>query len=145
MFACAAASHEAGMDNPGTPEPGQRPVVLDLEHREVVQPIGPELAEPSKQKFVRVRIIEVRNPRQLRLTFEVRQRLPGRPESLLGTFALYPPDRPGDFIVATRGELRKEGAVVLAMQVLDEVKPGDEVRLTMKPLSFVEDGLTGRP
>jgi hypothetical protein len=145
LCACVAGSHESSMDSGGTPEPGKRPVILDLEHRELVRPIGPDMAEPSRQKFVRIEIIQVHNPRQLRLAFEVRFRADGRKEVLLGTFALFPADNPGDFIVATRGELRKEGTVILSMQVLDELKPGDEVRLSLKPLSFLEDGLPRRP
>jgi hypothetical protein len=139
LWACASAGHEAGMDNDGTPEPGKRALVLDLDHREVVQAIGPEVADPARQKFVRVQVTDVHNPRRLRLSFEVRYRVEGREDVFLGSFALYPPDEHRGFIVATRGELRREGAVVLAMQVLDEVEPGDELRLTVKPLSFLED------
>lgn len=148
LIGCATAGHEAGMDSDGTPEPGKKGlIILDLEHRERVQPIGPELADPEKQKFVLVQITDVQNPRLLRLTFEVRYRVEGREEVFLGTFALFPPGQPGTFFVATRGELRKEGAVVLSMQILDEVRPGDELRLTAKPLSFLEEGppSTSRP
>jgi hypothetical protein len=141
LWACASAGHEAGMDNDGTPEPGKRALVLDLEHREVAQPIGPELADPARQKFVRVQITDVHNPRRLRLTFDLRYRVEGREDVLLGTFGLYPPDNPRRFVVATRGELRKEGAVVLSMRILDEVGPADELRLAVKPLSFFEDRL----
>ena len=140
LFASASDGGEAGMDKGSTSRSRkQDSLLLDLANREIVQPIGSELAEPARQKYVRVQITDVHNPRELRLTFEVRYRLHGGKEVLLGTFALFPPDNPGNFIVATRGELRKEGAVVLSMKVLDEVEPGDEVRLAVKPLSFLEE------
>jgi len=143
--ACASAGHETGMDNGSTPEPSKGPLVLDLEHREVVQSLASERADPAKQTYVRVPITDVHNPRRLRATFEVRYRASGLEDVLLGTFALYPPDRADSFIVATRGELRREGAVVLAMQVLDEVKPGDELRVTARALSFLEKGPAPTP
>jgi hypothetical protein len=128
------------MDKSSTPRSRkQDSLILDLKNREIVHPIGSELADPARQKYVRVQITDVHNPRELRLTFEVRYRFQDSKEVLLGTFALFPPNNPGNFIVATRGELRKEGAVVLSMKILDEVKPGDEVRLAMKPLSFLEE------
>lgn len=140
LFACASGCGEVGMDKSSTPRSRkQDSLILDLKNREIVQPIGSELADPARQKYVRVQITDVHNPRELRLTFEVRYRFHDSKEVLLGTFALFPPNNPGNFIVATRGELRKGGAVVLSMKILDEVKPGDEVRLAMKPLSFLEE------
>ena len=111
-------------------------LALDLDTRHVVQPVGSELAEAAEQKFIQLEITEVHNPKQIRLTFEVHYRPEHGEESLLGTFALFPPDNPGNFIVATRGELRSEGTVVLSMQVLDEVESEDEIRVTLKPISF---------
>lgn len=137
LFACASDGGDAGMDKRSTPTPEtQGSITLDLEHREVAQPIASEPAEPERQKYVRVEITDVHNPRELRLTFEVRYRRHAGQEVVLGTFALFPPANPGTFTVATRGELRKEGAVVLSMKILDQVKPGDELRLALKPLSF---------
>lgn len=109
---------------------------LDLANRSVTKPIGPELADPASAKFVEIDIADVVNPKRIRLTFEVHYQ-PGNGEKLLlGSFALYPPDNPGKFIVATRGRLRSGGAIVLSMQVLDEVVPEDRIRVTVRQISF---------
>lgn len=133
-------SYESGMPSDDSVESEtQDSLTLDLETRTVVRAVGSELADPESQKFVQFEITDVHNPKHIRLTFEVHYRLENGEETLLGTFALFPPHNPGDFIVATRGELRSEGAVVLSMQVLDEVGPEDEVRVTLKPISFREE------
>jgi hypothetical protein len=111
-------------------------LVLDLRTRQVVQPIGAELIGAARQKFVRIDVTDVRNPKRLRLTFEVRYRRDEGADVLLGTFALFPPDNPGEFLVATRGRLRDEGSIVVSMQVLDPVGPNDDVRVRLKPISF---------
>ncbi len=113
-------------------------LVLNLETRTVTQAVGSGLARAALQKFVQIEITEVHNPKKLRVTFEVHYRLDNGEETLLGTFALFPPDNPGDFIVATRGELRNQGEIVVSMQVLDETDPEDELQVTMKPISFRE-------
>lgn len=116
------------------------PLTLNLDRREVIQAVG---AEPdgaaSAQKFIQFEISEVYNPKKLRLTFEVHYRTEDAEETLLGTFALFPPDNPGDFIVATRGELRNHGEIALSMQVLDDIAPEDELRVTIKSISFREE------
>jgi hypothetical protein len=109
---------------------------LDLANRSVTKPIGAELADVAPARFVEIDIADVVNPKRIRLTFEVHYQ-PGNGEKLLlGSFALYPPDNPGKFIVATGGRLRSGGAIVLSMQVLDEVVPEDRVRVTVRRISF---------
>ena len=96
-------------------------------------PAGPE---DIGRKFVIVRIAAVVNPRKLPLTFAVGFRPRARPEVPLGTFSLYPADRPGRFIVATQGKLAPGGMVTLAIEgdaanagdvsvAVDEVSLGD--------------------
>ena len=52
--------------------------------------------------------------------------------------ALYPPDNPGTFLVATRGSIRPDGAIVVSMVVLDETEPSDQVQVTLKRIVFRE-------
>ena len=107
LLACGSDRGEGHAQNEGTSRSEKRALLtLDLATREIEQPIGPELAEPARQTYVRVEIVDVHNPRGLRLTFELRYRLDNGKEVLLGTFALFPPDHPGDFLLATRGALR---------------------------------------
>jgi hypothetical protein len=112
---------------------------LDLTNRSVTKSIGPGLADAASARFVEVDISEVVNPKKIRLTFEVHYQ-PGNGErSLLGTFALFPPDNPGRFIVATGGRLRSGGAIVLSMVPLDEVGQQDRVRVTVRSISFRQE------
>jgi hypothetical protein len=116
-------------------EPGES-FSLDLANRSVTKPIGPELADPASVKFVEIDIADVLNPKRIRLTFEVHYRRENGEKLLLGSFALFPPDNPGKFIIATQGRLRNGGAIVLSMRVLDEVGTEDKVRVTVRQISF---------
>lgn len=112
---------------------------LNLTNRSVTRPIGSAFGDPDSAKFVEIDVAEVSNPKKIRLAFEVLYGAgkEGKVEKrLLGTFGLYPPDRPGKFLVATRGGLRRGGAIVLSMQVLDEVKPEDRVEVTVSRISL---------
>lgn len=109
---------------------------LDLENRTLVHEIRPELAEVEKQKFVEITITEVFNPSDIPLSFEVRFRPRNAEEVLLGVFSLFPPHKPGTFIVATQGRVRSGGAIVVSMLVLEEVGPQDQVRVILDRISF---------
>ena len=109
---------------------------LDLTNRSVTIPIGPELGDTASAKFVEIDIAAVLNPKRIRLTFEVHHQRENGEKLLLGSFALFPPDNPGKFIVATRGRLRSGGAIVLSMLVLDEVGPEDRVRVEVRQINF---------
>ncbi len=109
---------------------------LDLTNRSVTKPVGSGLGDSTSAKFVEIDISEVLNPKKIRLAFEVHYQGGNGEKVLLGNFALFPPDRPGKFIVATGGHLRSEGAVVLSMLVLDEVGPADRVAVKVRHLSL---------
>jgi hypothetical protein len=111
---------------------------LDLQHRTIRQRIGPELDRPTQQKFVEIQIAAIVNPRRIRITFDVAFQPDEGEKVPLGSFAPFPPDNPGRFIVATGGKLRNEGAIVLSMAVLDETGPDDALSVTVKRISFRE-------
>lgn len=114
------------------------PFSLDLERRSSSRAIGPEVHDPQAKKFVEIDIAEVFNPGKIRIAFEVHYQGENGEKVLLGTFGLFPPDKRGKFIVATRGKLRSGGVIVLSLQVLDEVGPQDEVRVTVGRIGFRE-------
>jgi len=131
-LACAARVSEGGCTG------GDRggPYTLDLTKRSVTQAIGPELADATTQKLVQVEITGVTNRKLIPISFDV-QYLPDKGEKvLLGTFALYPPDNPGRFIVPTGGRLRSNGKIVLSMTTLAETAADDEVRVEVKRICF---------
>jgi hypothetical protein len=116
----------------------QGPFSLDLERRSLSQAIGPEVLEPQAKRFVEIEIVEVFNPDRIRIAFEVHYQGENGEKVLLGTFGLFPPDRRGRFIVATRGRLRSGGVIILSLQVLDKVGPEDEVRVRVGPIGLRE-------
>ena len=139
-LACRSDGGERRMtEETSAAAPHEESFSLDLANRSVTKPIGRELADPASAKFVEIDVSEVVNPKRIRLTFEVHYQ-PGNGErSLLGTFALFPPDNPGRFLVATGGRLRSGGAIVLSMVPLDEVGQQDRVRVTVRSISFRQE------
>ena len=135
----AAADRTVDADDGSRPgaDPGPR-YEMDLANRTVVQRIGTEVADPASRRFVQFEVVRVENPRRLPLSFEVRYEDETGRRTWLGSFALFPPDNPGKFLVPTGGRLRAGGAVVVTMVVLQEPRPDDRVRVTLRRFSFRE-------
>jgi hypothetical protein len=131
-LACAARVSEGGC----TAGDGSGPYRLDLANRTVTQVVGPDLADAPAQKFVQVEIASVDNRKRIPISFEVHYRPEKGDKVLLGTFALFPPDNPGRFIVPTSGRLRSGGSIVLSMTTLAETSAGDEVRVEVRRICF---------
>ena len=114
-------------------------ISLDLRNRTAVQPIGPGFVDPEKQKFLQFEITDVLNPKGIRIVFEVHYQLDNGERISLGSFSLFPAHNPANFIVATQGRLRNEGAIELSMVVLDQVGVNDEVQVKLKRISFSQE------
>jgi hypothetical protein len=112
---------------------------LDNRNTSVTQPIGPGLRAPEKQKFVEIAVTAVINPKKHPLLFEVHYQGEDQKKLFLGTFSLFPSDHPGNFIVATRGQLRSGGALVLSMIVPEGLPAHDTIRVTLKRIRFREE------
>jgi hypothetical protein len=111
---------------------------LDLSNRTMRQQIRAEIDRPAQQKFVEIEVASVVNPKRIRVTFDVDFQPDDGKRVPLGGFALFPPDNPGRFIVATSGKLGSKGCIVLSMVVLDETGPNDVLSVTVKRISFRE-------
>lgn len=91
-----------------------------------LEPTDPVLAVPvstadaKEAKFVVTQIARVENPRRVPLQFRVSFKPSTGAEVVLGTFSLYPADRPGRFIVATQGKVRPGGQILLTIDAEDE-------------------------
>lgn len=110
---------------------------LDSTTREVAQTIDPDIAEPQHKKFVKIEVVTVVNPRNIPLSFEVHyQPVQGKP-FLLGTFSLFPPDNPGDFIVATEGKLQTGGVIIVSLMPLTKSKDLPDIHVRIKPISLL--------
>lgn len=136
LLACRSDGGTVGMAGAETAEPEPEVIlILDLDERSVVQPIDREIGDAEELELIEVEILEIANPERIRILFEVHYHRGGE-ELLLGTFAPFPPDNPGRFLVPTGGQLRPEGSVELSMVVLDEVGPEDRLRVELEPLTF---------
>jgi hypothetical protein len=135
LLACggeAVDTPAAGADTRA--EAAASPLRLDLASRTLLHPI--QVAAPERQKFVQVEIERIVNPRLIRIVFELRYRPQAGAEELLGSFAPFPPDNAGTYIVATRGLLHTGGSIVLSMVPLDEIGPGDQLQVDLKAIMF---------
>lgn len=110
---------------------------LDLAHRSITQPVEPN--ELSGARFVQVEVTEVVNRKRVPLSFEVRYQAKDKTRIYLGSFALYPADNPGKFIVATQGKVKGDGAIVLTLVVPEKVEAEDVVKVGIKRISLVRE------
>ena len=109
---------------------------MDLANPSITQPVEP--GEVAGAKFVQVEVTEVANLKKYPLSFEVRYQAKGDARIYLGSFALYPSDNPGKFIVATQGKVKGDGAIVLTLVVSEKVDPGDAVKVGIKRIRLVK-------
>jgi hypothetical protein len=138
----ACASHAGGGAAAGESLPAageEASYALDLESRTLVQRIEPDLAERPAPKFVQIEVADVSNPKRIPVEFEVHYQPDDGERILLGTFSLFPPDRPGTFLVATAGRLRGPGAIAVTLRPLHAVAPTDRVRVELRGISFRQE------
>lgn len=148
VLLCAACSggtlevanhaNENGVGAGGDGKGGGDSYELSLKSPTVVQPIEPRDAAREDSKFVEVEVTGVVNPKKYPLTFRVHYQPKGGERIYLGSFSLYPADNPGKFIVATQGRLRGEGAVVLSLDIPENVGDKDALKVTVKRMKFLK-------
>ncbi len=109
---------------------------LDLVNTTQEQPVDPAGAKPGDTKFVEVEIAQVVNPGAAGLSFEVFFEPAGAPRRLLGTFSLFPADRPGTFIVPTQGKVDRAGRLVVVLRVIDPVAAGVPLRVGIAKIAL---------
>ena len=88
---------------------------LTAEHPSLAWSV-PCLDRSAGDRFVQVDLAEVSNPRSIELAFQVHYQRDGSEPVYLGSFALFPPDRPGRFIVPTQGEVQQAGRILLSLE-----------------------------
>jgi len=110
---------------------------LDLEKPELEQAIQP--SDLVQSKFVQVEVSAVTNPNNRPARFEVFYQPKEGEKILLGSFSLYPPSKPGKFIVPTQGKLKSEGKLILSLAKPEGVAAGDQVSVSVRKLKFVND------
>ena len=102
---------------------------LDTSRASVSQPVDPAAEGFQGNKFVQVAVVRVVNPGKYGLSFDVYYQPTGGEKLRLGTFALYPADNPGKFIVPTQGLVNREGSIIVSLIVTDSVPSGVPLRV----------------
>jgi hypothetical protein len=87
-------------------------------------------------RFVQVDIAEVINPRSVELAFQVHYQPDGAEPVYLGGFALFPPERPGRFIVPAQGKVGSAGRILLSLEPIQDSKAAGAVRVVVRRLQF---------
>lgn len=100
----------------------------------------PCLDRSAGDRFLSVDIAEVINPRSVELAFQVHYRRSGAERVYLGSFALFPPDRPGRFIVPTQGQVRQDGQIVISMEPVQETEAVEPVRVQVREVKLTDSG-----
>lgn len=136
---CTATTSSSPLNQNQSKSKNDQSRLLDLEKPEIEQGIKLTEADVANAKFVQVDVVEVNNPHNLPARFEVFwQPLEGE-KIMLGTFSLYPPNNPGNFIVATQGKVKGKGKLILSLVKPDHVAAGDVVQVKVKPMTLVAD------
>ncbi|MGC1521308.1 MAG: hypothetical protein WA803_07185, partial [Steroidobacteraceae bacterium] len=84
-------------------------------HPSVAQHVELTDSDATTFDFVQVRIAHVVNPQRIGVLFEVAFLADGGSRVRLGSFSLFPPDNPGQFIVATQHRVRSSGSIIVSL------------------------------
>ncbi len=98
---------------------------LDAAHPSITERVEAGAEGVKSARFVRVDVVEVTNPKELALAFDVVFKPDNDAAIWLGTFGPYPADNPGQFIVPTKGVVRPGGSIVVSMQIPRDVPAPD--------------------
>jgi hypothetical protein len=90
--------------------------VIDLAHPSFAQHVDLTDGDPGTFDFVQIRIVQVVNPQRIGVLFEVAFLADDGSRARLGSFSLFPPDNPGQFIVATQHRVRSTGSIVVSLR-----------------------------
>lgn len=90
---------------------------LDTAHPTLTQRVEVAAQRARSARFVRVDIVQVTNPKEVALSFDVFFEPHEGARVWLGTFGPFPADNPGKFIIPTKGIVRAGGALVVSMVI----------------------------
>jgi hypothetical protein len=95
--------------------------VIDLAHPSFAQHVDLTDNDLATFDFVQIRIVQVINPQRIGVLFDVAFLADGGSRVRLGSFSLFPPDNPGQFIVATQHRVRSSGSIVVSLHTAQPV------------------------
>jgi hypothetical protein len=108
------------------------PSPLRLGGAPLLRSISPQDLDREGRPFVEVTLHRITNPDRVPVHFELTRLRPGEPALVLGTFAPFPPDNPGTFLVAAADLLAAGDQLSLELVPVDErdaERAGIEVEL----------------
>gem|GEM_PF-4703167 len=111
--------------------------LLEHAHPEIRYPAN-ELDRSAGEKFLLFDIFQVVNPSAVPLAFTVYYQKPGQGRLYLGSFALYPADNPGRFIVPTQGKVSRDGEVFLSLVPLEQEDGAQAVQIKLREVKLVD-------
>jgi hypothetical protein len=122
------------------PDAGEsRPVqVIDLAHPSFAQPVNLADSDLAAFDFVQIRIVQVTNPQRVGVLFEVDFLPDGGSRVRLGSFSLFPPDNPGQFIVATQHRVRSPGSIVVSLHTAQPVDPSTPLAIGVGSVALIK-------
>ena len=143
LAGCQAADRPPPADQrakeAAVPHADQRPAAteLTLAAPRLSWPVPAAAAGAAPIRHLEIVIDAIDNPRLIPLRFRVYAPGPDGADRLLGSFANYPPDRPGRFVIQVPAEVRLGDAIVLALAPAAEVSPDDGVRVHVAEVGFL--------
>lgn len=111
--------------------------LIDLAHPSVAQHVDLTDSDPRTFDFVQIRIVHVVNPQRIGLLFEVAFLPDGGSRLRLGSFSLYPPDNPGQFIVATQHRVRSPGSIVVSLRTAQPVDAATRLTIAIGSIELI--------
>jgi hypothetical protein len=119
--------------------PGSRPVhVIDLAHPSFTQRVDLTEGDPAVFDFVQIRIVQVVNPQRIGVLFEVAFLADDGSRVRLGSFSLFPPDNPGQFIVATQHRVRSTGSIVVSLHTAQPIDASTPLTIGIGSLALIK-------
>jgi hypothetical protein len=100
------------------------------------QAVSETSSRSAQRRFVEIEVERVLNPQRVPLSFDVHYLPRAGERVLLGTFSLFPPDRPGSFIVATSDKVSESGELEVSLRALEPPAAGAALQVRIGPLRF---------
>ena len=119
----------------GCTSPMDSTFVLDIEQSSISIEVDRYGFTESNQ-FIEIEIVEVKNPDNYPVTFEVHKKGANQAKPQLGTFSLYPNDNPGKFIVAVGENIGNGDQLIIKLVLPDGAKNKNDLTITGGTISF---------
>lgn len=140
VILCACSSGKV-LELPGGLE--NKPAAGDVKYVDAKNPSITRAINPSDQsansKFIQIQVVEVQNPKGYTATFRVDYQPKNGEKIFLGAFSLYPSDNPGIFIVATHGQVKSDGAIVISLFVPKNYRAPDVLKAGIARIQFLAE------